>query len=455
MRLPAGTTLPPAAVLDTEYLIMALETRQVSPQRVTFLLDNLKGGGAERVVLDTASGFAALGYHVDLLVCELEGELCGSVPDDVNLVVLEPVGKLAGLICAIRHAGWKGLGGILYWFASTGKISRSYRYIPAIESYLRKQQPAVLSTALPKSGITAVLGASAARAPTRVFVGIQNAVSRRSEYSRTSGKGQANGMLPMSRFCFNKAHGIVASSIGVAEDAIAALDLDAARMQVVYNPVVVAPAREILERPDHPWFATGAPPVVLGIGRLVAQKNFPLLIRAFAEVRQQTHARLVILGGDELSNDQVTHRRELLKLIDELGLNEDVALIGFQSNPHVYLRTARVFVLSSLFEGFGNVVVEALLAGCPVVSTDCPSGPAEILEQGRYGILVPMEDPHALAQAILESLGTEHDQEKLRERGAEFSLERAVAGYHRAFFGEFPASSGAASADGASVKPTS
>jgi glycosyltransferase involved in cell wall biosynthesis len=219
--------------------------------------------------------------------------------------------------------------------------------------------------------------------------------------------------------------------------------------------VVVAPSSEILARPDHPWFAPGAAPVVLGIGRLVAQKNFPLLIRAFAAVRQQTQARLVILGGDESSNDQVTHRRELLGLIDELGLNEDVALIGFQSNPHVYLRTARVFVLSSLFEGFGNVVVEALLAGCPVVSTDCPSGPAEILEQGRYGILVPIEDPRAMAQAILESLGTEHDREKLRERGAEFSLERAVAGYHRAFFGELPACSGAASADGASVRPTS
>jgi glycosyltransferase involved in cell wall biosynthesis len=175
------------------------------------------------------------------------------------------------------------------------------------------------------------------------------------------------------------------------------------------------------------------------MGRLVEQKNFPLLIRAFAVVRQRVDARLVILGGDKASAEQMAHRQELQDLAVELGVGEDVALLGYQSNPSSFLRAARVFALSSNYEGFGNVLVEALLAGCPIVSTDCPSGPAEILENGQYGTLVPVNDPGSLAEAILASLASEPDAEKLRGRGREFSLERAVAGYHRIFFGERPA----------------
>jgi glycosyltransferase involved in cell wall biosynthesis len=436
--------------------MMALETRQVRPQRVAFLLDNLNGGGAERVVLDTASGFAALGYDVDLLVCELHGELCGSVPEGVNLVVLEPVGKLAGLFSALRHAGWEGLGGILFWLASARKLPRCFRYIPAITEYLRNKRPAVISAALGKSSISAVLAAAAAGVQTRVFVGIHIALSHRSEQSRRSGKGQVYSMVRMFRHCFSRADGVIASSRGVAADAIEFLGLDAARVHVVYNPVVVAePEGDPRARPAHPWFAPGAPPVILGMGRLVEQKNFPLLFRAFAAVRQRTAAHLVILGGDKSSNDQMTHRQQLLALAAELGISDDVALLGYQSNPHIFLRAARVFVLPSNFEGFGNVLVEALLAGCPVVSTDCPSGPAEILDGGRYGTLVPVDDAQAMARAIQDSLATLPDRERLRQRGREFSLEPAVAGYHRIFFGELPASFTEERADDSSARPTS
>jgi glycosyltransferase involved in cell wall biosynthesis len=434
----------------------ALETRQVRPQRVAFLLDNLNGGGAERVVLDTASGFAALGYDVDLLVCELHGELCGSVPEGVNLVVLEPVGKLAGLFAAMRRAGWEGLGGILFWLVSARKIPRCFRYIPAITEYLRNKCPAVISAALGKSSISASLAASAAGVQARVFVGIHIALSHRSEQSRRSGKGQVYSMVRMFRHCFSRADGVIAASRGVAEDAIHFLDLDASRVHVVYNPVVVTEAEgDSRARPAHAWFSPGAPPVILGMGRLVEQKNFPLLLKAFAVVRQRTAARLVILGGDKSSNDQMTHRQHLLALAAQLGVSEDVALLGYQSNPHVFLRSARVFVLSSNFEGFGNVLVEALLAGCPVVSTDCPSGPAEILDGGRYGTLVPVDDAESMARAILENLATLPDREKLRQRGREFSLAPAVAGYHRIFFGEPPASLTAEPADNSSVRPTS
>ncbi len=415
---------------------MVLNAGPINPRRVSFLLDNLDGGGAERVVLEMASGFAAMGYGVDLVVFERRGDLCDSVPETVNLVVLSPVSKPAGLFSAVRLAGWKGLGGILFWLASARKVPRSFRYIPALVDYLRTTHPAVISSALSKSGICMVLAASTGDIQTRLYIGIQNAISSRDEYSRKSGKGQANSMTPLSRYCFPRAHAVIASSRGVAEDAIHFLGLDAARVQVVYNPVIVREsAEDAVARPSHPWFSPGSPPVILGIGRLVDQKNFPLLIRAFAAVRRQTVAHLVILGGDESSNDQANHRQELVALATELGVIDDVALAGFQSNPHIFLRASRVFVLSSRFEGFGNVVVEALLAGCPVVSTDCPSGPAEILDGGKYGALVPVDDVQSMSRAILAALATEPDRDQLRQRGQEFSLERAVAGYHRVFFG--------------------
>jgi len=175
--------------------------------------------------------------------------------------------------------------------------------------------------------------------------------------------------------------------------------------------------------------------VLLGIGRLVEQKNFPLLVKAFARVRQHIDVRLVIIGGDQSSIDQMAHRQELQMLAAELGVGDDVELIGYKSNPYPYLKAARLFVLSSNYEGFGNVLIEAMLAGCPVVSTDCPSGPSEILNGGQYGLLVPVDDPESMAEAMLASLATEPQREKLRQRGREFSLERAVGEYHQIIFG--------------------
>jgi glycosyltransferase involved in cell wall biosynthesis len=415
---------------------MELETTQASPRRIAFLLDNLNGGGAERVVLGMASGFADLGYAVDLLVCELRGELCGSVPHNVNLIALPHVGKLSGLADAIRGAGWHGLGGLLFWVASARKIPRSLCYIRAIRDYLRAQRPGVLSSALGKSNISAVLAAAVAGVGTRVFVGVHIAHSLHSAQSRKSGKGQNYSMVPMLRHCFARAKGVIAVSRGVADDAVNFLGVDAARVHVVYNPVVSAQAATDCEAPPHPWLGRGTPPVILGMGRLVEQKNFPLLIRAFATVRRQAAARLLILGGDKSSAEQMAHRRQLQGLAAELGVADDVALPGYQSNPHAFFRAAKVFVLSSNFEGFGNVLVEALQAGCPVVSTDCPSGPAEILDNGQYGTLVPVNDADGLAQAILATLAAQPDTDKLRQRGNEFSLQRALDGYHQIFFGE-------------------
>ena len=169
-------------------------------------------------------------------------------------------------------------------------------------------------------------------------------------------------------------------------------------IEVIYNPVITPQlSQKSQESVDHPWFAPGEPPVVLGVGRLEQQKDFPTLIHAFAKVRQMQTAKLVILGSGR-------EEKKLLSLVNELELSEDVAILGFVENPYAYMAKSAIFVLSSVWEGFGNVVAEALAAGAPVVSTNCPSGPAEILDNGKYGELVSVGDSQAMAEAILRVL---------------------------------------------------
>ena len=172
----------------------------------------------------------------------------------------------------------------------------------------------------------------------------------------------------------------------------------------------------------HPWFAPGEPPVIVSVGRLQAMKDFPTLIRAFALVRQQMPIRLAILGEGE-------ERSRLQQSIDELGLTSEIALLGFVNNPHAYVSKAAACVMSSVVEGLPTVLIEALAVGTPVISTDCPSGPAEILDSGKYGTLVPMGDCKALAKAITSTLNTTVNVEALQQRAQDFSLETAVNNY--------------------------
>ena len=150
--------------------------------------------------------------------------------------------------------------------------------------------------------------------------------------------------------------------------------------------------------------------------------DFPTLLQAFAQVRAQRQARLLLLGEGEM-------RRKLEALARELGVDQDVSLPGFASNPFAYMARAAVFVLSSVHEGLPGVLIQALACGCPVVSTNCPGGAAEILEDGRYGRLVPVGDPAAMAQAIISTLDAPPDRELLQKRASLFSVDRAVEQY--------------------------
>jgi glycosyltransferase involved in cell wall biosynthesis len=265
----------------------------------------------------------------------------------------------------------------------------------------------------------ALWAARLARVPTRVVVREANTLSVASQ-GAASGKDR---LLPtLARICYPWADGIVAVSEGAADDLARTTALPRARISVLDNPIVTPELRALAAAPlDHPWFRPGEPPVILGVGRLSKQKDFPSLLRAFAAVRRAREARLLILGEGE-------ERSSLTALITELGLVEDAALAGFVENPFGYMARAAVFVLSSAWEGSPGVLVQALACGARVVATDCESGPREILQNGRFGSLVPTGNVAALGAAILAAIDA--PKAKLPEDALyRFSQDAAVDGY--------------------------
>jgi glycosyltransferase involved in cell wall biosynthesis len=217
--------------------------------------------------------------------------------------------------------------------------------------------------------------------------------------SRTQQRGPfAKLWPPLLRRFYPWAASVVAVSRGAADDLSRWSGLPRHLVEVVYNPVITAAGLAAAQQsPDHAWFGPGQPPVILGVGRLTAQKDFPTLLRAFAEVRRQRAARLIILGEGE-------DRPALTALGQELGVSQDVDLPGFRDNALAYMASSALFVLSSAWEGLPTVLIEALAVNTPVVSTDCPSGPREILQEGRLGALVPVGDAGALAAAMAQTL---------------------------------------------------
>jgi glycosyltransferase involved in cell wall biosynthesis len=300
------------------------------------------------------------------------------------------------------------------------RAGRLLRSIGPLTSYLRRERPRVLVSSLTHANLVALLAARLARRATPVVVTVHNTMSQ-----STPEQGLLAALEPhLLRTFYPWAASVVAVSKGAADDLSRTSGLPRNLVQVVYNPVIT-PSIMALTRdaPDHPWFAPGQPPIILGVGRLTRQKDFPTLIRAFAEVRQRCVARLMILGEGE-------DRPVLEALAVELGVADDVALPGFRENAMAYIAGSALFVLSSAWEGLPTVLIEALAAGTQVVSTDCPSGPREILQDGRLGALVPVRDPAALATAIVDAMGRPADQVPL-EALMPFTRDAAVDNYLR------------------------
>jgi glycosyltransferase involved in cell wall biosynthesis len=332
--------------------------------RIAFFLRTLGGGGAERVLLNLAQGFVGRGLKVDLVVSAGEGLDLWQIPSGVRIINLE-----------------------------APRVSAS---LPKLIGYLRRERPTALIPSLHYANEVALLAKYLARVPTKVLIPEHNMLSTEVKYHE---KGIRQRLIPLAvRFLYPLADGIVAVSRGVAEDLVQTTGMSPKRIHVIYNPVITPQLYEMAKEPvDHPWFNPGEPPVILGVGRLEAQKDFTTLIRAFALVCQVRPARLMILGWGPDSP-------HLEALIRELGLEDDVAMPGHVKNPFAYMARASVFALSSAWEGLPTVLIESMALGTPVVSTDCKSGPREILDNGKYGKLVPVGDSKSLADAILKVL---------------------------------------------------
>jgi glycosyltransferase involved in cell wall biosynthesis len=329
--------------------------------QISFFMRGGIGGGVERVVANLLNAWARQGLKVDLVLA------CDSGP---VLQWLSPAVRVVNL--------------------NSRSVGRS---LFKLVRYLRENCPQHLIAALHYPCEIAILARFIAGVPTRIVVTEHNALSidaARSPYLSTR-------LAPWgTRLLYPCADHIIAVSQGVADDLAQLTGLARSRIQVIYNPIVypglVAAGTEPL---DHPWFQPGEPPALVAVGRLVPQKDIPTLLRAFAQLTDQrwSQVRLVVIG-------EGAERSALEALTDQLHLGDRVCFCGFQNNPHAYIAQATALILSSQWEGFGNVLVEAMALGTPVITTACPYGPAEVVNGGRYGHLVQPADDRALAQAM-------------------------------------------------------
>lgn len=291
--------------------------------------------------------------------------------------------------------------------------------LPGLVRYLRKYRPDALISALSHANVIAVLAHGMARIPAHLVLGERSTPSRSMAQARSL---RERCVVPLMRHAYRRAHAIVAVSGGVADDLVHTIGLPREHIDVVYNPVVTPDLEVKASAPvDHPWFGEGQPPVILAVGRLTPAKDYPTLLRAFARIRRRRDCRLLILGEGEL-------RTSLEVLIDELGIRDSVQMPGFAENPFALMRAASLFVLSSAWEGLPNVLIQAMACGAPVISTDCPSGPSEILEGGKWGALVPVGDDAELAAAIEEGLNGNGVRDA-QERASSFNIDNAIDAY--------------------------
>lgn len=314
------------------------------------------------MLLNLAGGLINEGIGVDVVLAQSTGVFLSQLPDETRVIDL--------------------------------KASRiGYSILPLVR-YLREVRPDALLAFQDHTSVAAIAAATLSRSRTAIFPAIHSTWTKMLE---TGGRKQRI-LACVASLAYRHAAGVITVSDGAAAALVSCLGVERSRVHVIYNPVVTSDLFSKAEAAvEHPWFNAGQPPVILGIGRLTRAKDFATLVASFAHLRARCPARLMILGEGE-------ERPALEALTRELGVSEDVALPGFVDNPYSYLSRTSVFVLSSAWEGLPTVLIEALALGVPIVSTDCESGPSEILANGRYGRLVKVGDTEGMAQAIHDSL---------------------------------------------------
>jgi glycosyltransferase involved in cell wall biosynthesis len=348
----------------------------------------LGGGGAERMHISLSNHWATQGFRVSFALMKMEGDLIDVVNANVSLVDLS---------------------------------ARRIRQVPlSLARAIRNHQPDVTIAAMWPLTTAAVLGWILGGKQGKLFLSDHTTLSLANPHETST----SLRMLAWSmRLSYRFASGLIAVSEGVRQDMCRLCGLDSSRIRVIYNPAAKGVEVDDSLRADPSGLWSGhAGLKILAVGMLKTQKDHETLLRAFAILPTSLDAQLVILGEGPL-------REYLTLLAEELGIVDRVSMPGFVLDPYPWFSTADLFVLSSRWEGFGNVIVESLECGTPVVSTDCASGPSEILDHGRYGVLVPVQDHIKMANAIEVSLFNRPDRDTLRQRAKKFSVESVSQEY--------------------------
>jgi len=366
----------------------------MTPKIIQFL-PSLQGGGAERVAVNLANYWSSCGFQVEFVLMERRGEF---------LDALDP--------CILIH---------------TLDCTRVRLVASPFSRYLLQSQPDVILVHMWPLTSAAVLAWRLAGRPGKLFLCEHTSLSNHIRRDLSIPLSMASVVLRLSH---PMATGVTAVSKGAANDVAILAGLSEQQVEVIHNPVVAAELPALSLQPathdrNHLWGGCFRNHV-LSVGSLKASKNHRLLLKSFADVALKLDAALVILGDGNM-------RATLEQDVHNLGLQGRVVMPGFHADPTPWYQAADLFVLSTDYEGFANVVAEALAFGTPVVSTDCRSGPAEILDNGRYGRLVPVGDSTALAAAMQASLLEEHDYNALRRRAQEFAVPK-IADQFLAYF---------------------
>ena len=395
---------------------------------VGFVLPSLHGGGAERITLHLAQWLIERGHRADLVIPCFAGDYRAAIPRGVRLYrgrlphtdrrFLREVRRSGAAVTALGvnpvSVAWIGLVlGRKHPGVQVRRKRSLYASVHILNRYLCEARPHVLVSALPSADAAAVCAAELTEPAVPVVVTVHNAPT---DYARE--------WLEAARTLYPLADAVVAVSKGVAESVRRSLGMDAGRVRTIHNPIPADSIRRLAEAEvAHPWFADGEPPVILSVGREARQKDHPTLVEAFGLVRREVDSRLVILG--KLS---APYRARLKSLARGHGVEGDLGFVDFNENPYRYMRRAGLLALSSRWEGLPTVILEALACGTPVVSTDAPYGPREIL--GGWGDLPPVGDAPALARALVSTLRGERPMvEALQARAADFSSEKAADAY--------------------------
>jgi glycosyltransferase involved in cell wall biosynthesis len=360
--------------------------------KIAFFIPSLEGGGAEKVMVNLANAFSKDNIDIDLILGNAKGPYLNRLSNKLNVVDL--------------------------------KAKKMIYCLPKLIAYLNRNKPYTLLATLESASVIAIIAKKLSIAKTKIWIRVPNTLSKDNLNADNIKDKYLYPFLMKSLYKY--AYGIIAISKGVAKDVSEFLSIPSSKIKVIYNPAFT---NEILQLSKEnieylPWDIDRIS-LVIGVGRLTKQKNFSMLLKAFSIIRQTIDARLIILGDGEERNN--------LKLLGEkLNISNDIYFPGFVNNPYAYMRKSSVFVLTSDWEGFGNVIVEALGVGLPVISTDCESGPREILDNGRYGDLVRVGDYLDLANKMKKRILEKNLQtELIKKRASEFSIENIKCKYKK------------------------